>query len=78
MLEMRFDDEVVKDRIKAADTNIKNHWDTVSNKYIELQYEYKQGIASRQQTGDNCKEDESELWGILNSHFTGRTGINAF
>ncbi|KAG2801941.1 hypothetical protein PC111_g19320 [Phytophthora cactorum] len=26
MLEMRFDDEVVKDRIKAADTNIKNHW----------------------------------------------------
>lgn len=45
------------------------------NKYKKLKCEYRQGKTARQQTGNGGREDDSELWGILNSAFAGRTGV---
>ncbi|KUF82264.1 hypothetical protein AM587_10000733 [Phytophthora nicotianae] len=47
----------------------------VANKYKKLKCEYRQGKEARTDTGNDGNEDESELWGILNSAFAGRTGI---
>lgn len=49
--------------------------DQVANKYKILKCEYRQGKEARTDTGNNGNEDESEIWGILNSAFAGRTGI---
>ncbi|KAE8986661.1 hypothetical protein PR003_g18353 [Phytophthora rubi] len=49
--------------------------DQVSNKYKKLKCEYRQGENARSQTGNDGREDDTELWGILNSAFAGRTGI---
>ncbi|GMF29318.1 unnamed protein product [Phytophthora fragariaefolia] len=47
----------------------------VLNKYKKLKCEYRQGKAARQQTGNDGHEEDTELWGILNSAFAARTGV---
>ncbi|GMF47061.1 unnamed protein product [Phytophthora fragariaefolia] len=47
----------------------------VLNKYKKLKCEYRQGKAARQQTGNDEHEEDTELWGILNSAFAARTGV---
>ncbi|KAI9980690.1 hypothetical protein PInf_010009 [Phytophthora infestans] len=47
----------------------------VSSKYKKLKCEYRQGKSARSDTGNNGREDDSEIWGILNSAFGGRSGI---
>ncbi|ETN09136.1 hypothetical protein PPTG_11168 [Phytophthora nicotianae INRA-310] len=47
----------------------------VSTKYKKLKCEYRQGKSARSDTGNIGREDDSELWVILNSFFVGRPGI---
>ncbi|ETO99472.1 hypothetical protein F441_23115 [Phytophthora nicotianae CJ01A1] len=85
LLDMRFKDDDVRLRVEKADTNRKKAlaWQFFANRLSEKlevvltsdQCEYRQGKEARTDTGNDGNEDESKLWGILNSAFAGRTGI---
>ncbi|KAL3671866.1 hypothetical protein V7S43_002534 [Phytophthora oleae] len=47
----------------------------VATKYKKLKCEYRQGTAARNETGNEGREDVSEMWGILNCAFARRTDI---
>ncbi|ETP16628.1 hypothetical protein F441_08809 [Phytophthora nicotianae CJ01A1] len=85
LLEMRFNDEEVKRRIESADTSMKKrlasqYFATRLSEKLNVvlsgtQCEYRQGKSARSDTGNIGREDDSELWVILNSFFVGRPGI---
>ncbi|KAE9342336.1 hypothetical protein PF008_g10210 [Phytophthora fragariae] len=77
LLDMRFGDEEVKKRIDAADTNLKKKlaWQFFAGKLSESVKVVLSGKTARLQTGNDDREEDTELWGILNSAFARRAGV---